>query len=235
MNTFLKIVTAFVAVSLLNILPGLVRLDSTRQVEEYLDLFLHSSLDEHEGISQLSYHLQRAKSNIRELLLESSYKSNTQEMVNAVEVVNHSLSKMKEAVVVLQSATHKGDEAESLGDSRDSGVEVDHVKEIAAGVDTFIKDAREIASVIDTPEDVKFYLALFMNSLEPSSRVLQGQIEEFKEDEFKEVQEELEAIHDKSHRIHSLVITLSIISFVLSLLIGILFAKRCCSQKTNNE
>lgn len=231
MKTSKKIVIVIILISLLNIIPSFTRMKSLDQTQEHLSLIIQSNLDEQEGISQLAYYLQRTKSNLRELLLESSYRSPKKEVGHAREVVLNSLSQLEANLILLRKGTIKGKEFRSDSEKRESDDEMKMVKEISVNLEKFINNTHDILEVTEKPGDAKFYVALFVNNVEPLSRVLQEQIDEFKIDEFNEVRHELESVALHFQNIRKTLTIISVLTLTLSILFGVLLARNITNLK----
>jgi len=230
MNKFSKIFIAFMIVALLNIIPGVVKIQYAQQIQHHLDLIVESNLSEQEGISQIAYYVQRAKSNIRELLLEFNNRPNKHEIEHAHGAVLKSLTGIEKNLRLLLKGTEKGKElrVHEKNEIESSENELHSINKIAKNINEFVQGSHEVLAIVEHPKDAKYYLALFANTLEPSSRTLQNQIDDFKIAEFSEIRQELHSINNHAEDMKEIFFMLTIISFILSVIAGLLFAKKIC-------
>lgn len=223
-----KIFVAFVLIAILNISPSWIRLNHTEHAEIHIQQILESNLSEQEGISQIAYYLQRAKSNIRELLLEIQSRPSEAELANAEKAVLESLSGMEINLKLLEKAVLKGSQSSSFNDQQS---EINSVGEIAVNIKKFSVDAKVILEVKENIDDSNFYIGLFKNKVEPLSRILQKQIEVFKVAEFEETHEEIASMAEHIKDSRKYVLLLSLITFIVSIIVGFVFARNIPNAK----
>jgi len=226
MNISTKIIFAFILVTLINIGPAFVRIGATHKTQEHLNALIDSNLYEQEGISQIAYYLQRAKSNIRELLLElKNTKPNNSEINNARRVIKESITGLQENMSTLKKAAIKGREFGDLNDQQDSDVEIDEVEEIGAELHKFILGAKEFTKEEASSDDQYFLLGVFVNVVEPLSRQLQSRIDEYKRKEIRENNSDIVAISQHIVDTKNHVILASLISILATLVIGFILIR----------
>jgi len=234
MKTSKKIIFGFILIALINIGPAFVRMQATHKTQEHLNVLINSNLFEQEGISQVAYYLQRAKSNIRELLLEIKSDAPSQsELGNARQVIIESIAGLQENMTILKEATLKGQELGAFTDHQNSNVEISKVEAIGNDLHQFILGAQEFTKREMSRNDDKFLLGVFVNVVEPLSRRLQEHIDEFKLEEIEETNSEINSIAQHISDTKKYVIFSSVISFLVTLIFGYFLAMNII--KTENK
>jgi signal transduction histidine kinase len=168
---------------------------------------------------RVAYLVQRIKSNIREILLETTVAERPDEIDLARKEIQEAVPKLKASLEELRSATHLGAERE--------GSDEEELKKLNAMLDhmpNFFQELDGLLALHDKQQDKEAY-EHFENDLEPLARKIQVVAAELAAAEEAEIQWAIGQLNIRVKTAIRLGIYLSILSILLSIGVGLLISR----------
>ncbi|MBF0265853.1 MAG: response regulator [Gammaproteobacteria bacterium] len=234
----LKLILSFMFLSILAILMSLILIQNENNLQSDFDIFISVNVEEIKYASKSAYLVQRIKSNIRELMLESIIDPEEEEQINAQKTVNEALLSLQNSVkswlMIVQSNI---DEHELENSDRETEIETEtelseeeeskELEQVVTLVKQFNKQCQTILDmIINTPAEHEQHQEYFEQNLEPLSRILQTSINDLWEEALEESKKEKQLFEAIIHKNKITVIWSAIIISLFAIIWGLVFSRQ---------
>ncbi len=222
-----KLILGFMVISLLVGIVGVISILQGLDIKEELEEIVLSNLREVERTTEIAYHIQRVKSNIRELFLET-LENDKKEQKHAFKAVTISISVIEQSLSIwedaIKQAIRLAEEKEEEEEIKEERKELEEFGKIKIKLGVFIDLVNKLLRKweINGYEAVK---ELFKESVEPLSRQIQETIKKLEEHAEKEIVVEAEEIRKSINSNNQISIILTSVGFLLSVILGLLISR----------
>ena len=198
---------------------GVIIIGSNDKIKLAVDKISLSNFDEVKGASGVGYHLQRIKSNIRELLLETivSRKHEVEnEVVYVRGVIKQSVFDLQKFIFLWDNAIHTGHD---LGEKNKD--ELERVKNLTTKTNSFIYMVNNFLQ----KRDIVAAFPVFEHKIEPLSREIQNIVAILEENTLNEMGNAIDGIAGEIDNTFTATIYSICFTVLLSIVLGFLIAR----------
>ncbi|MCP4177873.1 MAG: HD domain-containing protein [bacterium] len=150
----------------------------TIEIKNSIDKITMSNLQELEAVMEISYNIQRIKSNIRELIIESVDGGNIEEVQHAISAIKNNSLAIQNHMILWEKAIKIGSQLEP--ESIEEKFEIKKFNNFKPKLSNFIELSKKIIRILDEKGN-KACSEFFENKLEPQSRLVQNEAGGLKE------------------------------------------------------
>ncbi len=165
------------------------------QINDHIEL----NLEEVAGVTGVAYHVQRIKSNLREIFL-SIGENNSEEIDNLVKSIRLSNKELIESLIRWKKATEEEKKLEAGGKyEQEEAEELEEIEKLYPQVETFQKNVNQILIFVGARQFDQAR-AFFETETESFSRELQQNVKHIEKEIYEEIEEKMKETQKNSHR-----------------------------------